>query len=261
MTTLVTRPEWGANPLATPAAHIATPTAELWLHHTGSTGLHGASGMRSLQSGAIAGGYVDLEYSFVVDNPDGAIYESRGPGRDTAATGGRNSISSAICAMGNFETDHPSDALLSAIAELVAFGARSGWWPSRITGPHRDAPGNATACCGANLIAQIGEINRRAGSSSGPSPAPGPTKGGAVEICATKTGHGYWVVDSTGAVFAYGDAKYCGGANALKPPPVAPIVGMTPTPDGGGYWLLGADGGIFSFGNAKFYGAPTGKVH
>lgn len=94
-------------------------------------------------------------------------------------------------------------------------------------------------------------------------PAPGapPTKitTGARMIARTSTGKGYWIVDSTGAVFAYGDAQYHGGANTTHLN--AAIVGIASTPDDGGYWLLGADGGVFAYGNAAFYGAPTGKVH
>lgn len=94
-------------------------------------------------------------------------------------------------------------------------------------------------------------------------PAPGapPTAitTGARMIARTSTGKGYWIVDSTGAVFAYGDAQYHGGANTTHLN--AAIVGIASTPDDGGYWLLGADGGVFAYGNAAFYGAPTGKVH
>lgn len=73
-------------------------------------------------------------------------------------------------------------------------------------------------------------------------------------IVRTSSGKGYWTFDNTGAVFAFGDAKYHGGANA---PDVshAPVTGMAPTPDDGGYWLLGADGGVFAFGNAEYHGA------
>lgn len=163
---IVSRQAWGANPLSTPAAHIAIPTPELWLHHTGSSGLHGASGMCSLQQGALGGGYVDLEYSLVVDT-DATIYMSRGIGRDPAATGGRNSISHAICVMGNFENDVPNDRTLDAVASCVKWLYANGAIRTQaITGPHRDAPGNATACCGRNLIARIGDINTRAGGAS-----------------------------------------------------------------------------------------------
>jgi hypothetical protein len=177
--TIVTRAAWGANPLVTPASAIATPSPELWLHHTASTGLHGSSGMRQLQAGALAGGYVDLEYSYVVDNPTPTVFESRGPGRNTAATADHNERSHALCVMGNFETDRPSSMLLDVLAELVAWGNGAGYWPAAITGPHRDASGNATACCGRYLIEQIPEINRRAGSSSSSPPA-GATGGGAL---------------------------------------------------------------------------------
>jgi N-acetylmuramoyl-L-alanine amidase len=174
---IVSRSAWGANPLKTPAGTIPTPSRDLWLHHTASTGLHGASGMRSLQANAIAGGYADLEYNWVVDT-DGTIYESRGPGRNSAATGSNNDTSHAICVMGNFETvDTPSEHLLDVLGQLVAWAHASGWTPGQITGPHKDAPNNATACCGSSLIARIPDINARAAGGKGPPPAPEPAEG------------------------------------------------------------------------------------
>lgn len=183
--TIISRQAWGANPLVTPAGAIATPTLDLWLHHTGGSG-SGAGYMRSLQQGALRGGYVDLEYTLVVDNRDGAIYMSRGPGRNTAATGGstggvaNNARSHAICAMGNFENETPTPALLDGIASCVLWlAAQRAIATPVITGPHTDAPGNATACCGRNLIAQIGAINQRAaGGGGGTAPAPAPDTGG-----------------------------------------------------------------------------------
>jgi putative peptidoglycan binding protein/N-acetylmuramoyl-L-alanine amidase-like protein len=185
---IVSRQAWGANPLSTPASGIEVPTPELWLHHTASSGLHGASGMRSLQANAIAGGYVDLEYTVCVDT-DGTIFMSRGIGRDTAATKNHNSISHAICALGQFDshyagTQQPTQQLLDGIASCVAWLYANGAIRSKsITGPHGAASGNSTACCGDLLIAQIGEINRRAGGASGggvaPSPTPPPSSGGA----------------------------------------------------------------------------------
>ena len=187
---IVSRAAWGANPVNTPAGTIATPTPDLWLHHTASTGLLGASGMRSLQQNAIRGGYVDLEYTVVVD-PDGTIYMSRGPGRNTAATGGstggqsNNSRSHAICAMGNFETQTPTNALIDSIASCVLWlSAQRAIATARITGPHRDAPGNSTACCGRNLIARIGDINAivAGGPAPGPTPPPTPTPTGGAPL-------------------------------------------------------------------------------
>lgn len=252
---IVSREAWGANPLQTPASHIATPTDETWLHHTGSTGLHGASGMRSLQANALAGGYVDLEYTVVVDT-DGAVFMSRGIGRDTAATATHNGHSHAVCVMGNYETQTPTDDCLNRLVDCLLWLRDEGAIRTpAFTGPHRDAPGNATACCGANLIARIPDLNRAAASGV---LDPTEDEGGAMDIVSTPTGKGYYVVASDGGVFAYGDAKFYGsmGGEPLN----APVVGMDVLPNGKGYWLVAKDGGVFAFGDAKFYGAPTGMV-
>lgn len=253
---IISRSAWGANPLNTPAGSISVPARDIWLHHTASTGLHGASGMRSLQQGAINGGYVDLEYTYVVDT-DGLIYMSRGPGKNTAATGPSNPYSHAICCMGNYETQGPSDVMLRAVASLLPYLKANGWSKTdQITGPHKAAPEMATACCGHYLIAAIPTINEIA--RSGKAPSPEPKKGGAMDLVPTPSGKGYWVVDSDGAVFAYGDARYYGGPNTL-PAINAPIVGMAARPQGDGYWIAGSDGGIYAYGKAPYKGSMGGK--
>ena len=87
---------------------------------------------------------------------------------------------------------------------------------------------------------------------------PAPTEGGAVEICSTPSGQGYWVVGSDGGVFTFGDAAFYGSLGDVELD--EPIVGMAATPSGQGYWLLGRDGGIFTFGDAAFYGSAAGMV-
>jgi parallel beta-helix repeat protein len=85
-----------------------------------------------------------------------------------------------------------------------------------------------------------------------------PTVAPIVGMARTATGNGYWIAQSDGAVFPFGDAAYygsLGGANLAQP-----IVGIAPTPSGHGYWLVATDGGIFSFGDAHFYGS-TGAIH
>ena len=174
---IISRGSWGAPP--TPAAKISTPTREVWLHHTAGNE-SGADGMRKLRSYAMNNhneGFVDINYSFVID-PSGAIYEARGAGRDSASTVGHNQISHAICVMGNYEISTPSVAVIRSIATLLAHGAQQGWWKTpRLTGGHRDASGNSTACPGKNLYAKIPEINLLAqmifeGRASGNSVAP-----------------------------------------------------------------------------------------
>jgi hypothetical protein len=72
----------------------------------------------------------------------------------------------------------------------------------------------------------------------------------------TPDGFGWWLVDSSGNVYTYGDAHYYGGAGGTKLG--APIVGIAATPDGDGYWLVGGDGGVFTYGDAHFYGSLSG---
>ncbi len=70
------------------------------------------------------------------------------------------------------------------------------------------------------------------------------------------SGSGYWLVSSTGQVYAYGGAKYYGGLGGQHLN--KPIVSMASTPDGRGYWLFAADGGVFAFGDAPFSGSAGG---
>jgi len=201
---IVSRGDWGANPLNTPAGNIAIPTPNLWLHHTANHSLHGASGMRSLQSYARSNGYVDLEYSVCVDT-DGQIYMSRGIGKDSAATGGNNSTSHAVCAMGYFHppyNDPVTSALMDGIASAVLWlKAQGAIQQARITGPHRAAPGNSTACCGDGLVAKIPDIQRIIDGGGGPAPQP-PEEDDPMDL-ASATNH-----DARPVVFQVGgDAK------------------------------------------------------
>ncbi|MGH7671826.1 MAG: CAP domain-containing protein [Gemmatimonadales bacterium] len=70
---------------------------------------------------------------------------------------------------------------------------------------------------------------------------------------------GYWVLDSDGGVFTFGDAGYYGSVPALRaagtPIPAVTTVALAPTPSGRGYWVLDSDGGVFTFGDAPFRGA------
>ncbi|HEX3947613.1 MAG TPA: hypothetical protein VHW47_07895 [Acidimicrobiales bacterium] len=100
-----------------------------------------------------------------------------------------------------------------------------------------------------------------AGFGGGTAGADGSGSGGAssaVDVVATPDGGGYWLVDTDGGVFSYGDAGYFGSMG--DQPLNAPIVGMAAAPDGQGYWLVAADGGIFSYGDAAFYGS-AGSLH
>lgn len=142
---IVSRHIWRARPPKS-RHYIKTPTPELWWHHFASEH-HGHQGMRDIQAFHMdKRGWSDIAYSFCVDE-DGTIYEGRGVGIAGGHTANRNSISHAICLMGNFQTKPVPRAALQSCAALAAHGIESGWWKGWTSG-HRNAPGASTACPG-----------------------------------------------------------------------------------------------------------------
>ena len=67
------------------------------------------------------------------------------------------------------------------------------------------------------------------------------------------TATGYWLVERTGGVFAFGSARYLGSLPG-EGVHVDDIVGVAATPDGGGYWMLSATGHVYRFGDAGSLG-------
>jgi hypothetical protein len=82
-------------------------------------------------------------------------------------------------------------------------------------------------------------------------------------MIASTGGQGYWTVTRDGAVGAFGDAEYHGGAfdfdeSTPGREPMSPgtfIVGIA-AHGRSGYWLKASDGGVFSFGSAQYLGRP-----
>jgi hypothetical protein len=69
-------------------------------------------------------------------------------------------------------------------------------------------------------------------------------------------GDGYWTVTPDGAVYAFGDAQFKGGANDPKVlQPGISVIGIAGKGKDG-YWLYGSDGSIFAYGSAAFHGRP-----
>jgi hypothetical protein len=83
--------------------------------------------------------------------------------------------------------------------------------------------------------------------------SPGDVVGGA----ALDDGNGYYEVDSSGNVSAFGAAACYGGLGGVHLN--RPIVGMAVDRQTGGYWLVASDGGVFSF-NAPFLGSMGGRT-
>ncbi|MBM45189.1 MAG: hypothetical protein CL458_02935 [Acidimicrobiaceae bacterium] len=75
-----------------------------------------------------------------------------------------------------------------------------------------------------------------------------------VDIAASPTGVGYWVIDSEGSVFSFGSAPFLEGLPQAIGHGVT-AVKIEPTADGDGYWIVDQKGGVHSFGSAPFYGA------
>ncbi len=76
-----------------------------------------------------------------------------------------------------------------------------------------------------------------------------PTGGGAA-----LTGDGYWLIDSGGTVYEFGDAANYGSANSRIAGTGAQAVDIEPTKTGRGYWVLDTRGCVHNFGDADFYG-------
>lgn len=162
MRRILTRHEWGARPPERRYA-ISIPTPKLYLHHSAGSGADERT-VRAIQDYHMdVRDWSDIAYSFLIDNdaPDVDIFEGRGVGIAGGHTRGQNTVSHAICLIGNFEDELPTEEALEATAWLVALGANENWWPSRITGGHRDAPGANTSCPGDALYAAIPHINER----------------------------------------------------------------------------------------------------
>lgn len=134
----------GGNPLAGQCPRI-------FIHHT--VGITPSSVEQALAEVARIreqhvqfNGWVDIGYSWLVDDA-GNCFEGRGWLRSGAHTEGYNSVSHAICWMGNSMNRRPSTSAIAAIAQCILDGQRVGavGMSPTIEG-HRDV--NATACPG-----------------------------------------------------------------------------------------------------------------
>lgn len=173
---IVSREQWGAAPPRS-VHQIDTPTPELWLHHSAGALDAGGNGVwwddvRGIQRFHMAPepegrGWSDIAYSFLVGG--GQVFEGRGAGIAGGHTKGHNTISHAICLIGNYETMQPTEPDLQAIAALMRHGREKGWWGD-LTGDHSAASGANTSCCGRNLRAQIPRLRDLAASKPTPPP-------------------------------------------------------------------------------------------
>jgi len=159
---IIPRAEWGAR-APRDSRPMPLPAQRVWQHHTGADEPDGPPGVRRVQDFHLdVRKWDDGAYSFVVDR-QGRVFEMRGAGVEGAHTKGDNDQSHGICALGDYREDRPTEAMLTAISDLLAYGYRQGWWPEpALTGGHQDAPGATTSCPGPYLMGEIPMINEAA---------------------------------------------------------------------------------------------------
>lgn len=186
---IYTRAQWGADESLRNPANLAYGRVELAVvHHTVDSNSYQPGDVPALLRGILAyhtkvNGWSDMGYNFVVDR-FGRIWEGRFGGTDEAVSGAHaynhNSISTGISALGNYDLVAVPDAVVDAMARLIAWkftlhgipvrGQVNPQLPvvygERIIG-HRDGYGNSTACPGRYLYAQLPTIRARAAAYQG----------------------------------------------------------------------------------------------
>ncbi|CAM3298048.1 peptidoglycan recognition family protein [Kibdelosporangium persicum] len=160
---IILRGEWGA-------AHdngsgsAPLPASEMWLHHSVTIAPDVVApfdddyaAVRALEAVGEQRFGRGISYTWAI-TPSGLIFEGHSVGRLGAHTGGRNSIARAICFIGNYDVQRPTNAQIQAAAWVLQEAQRHGWIRhARLNGGHRDV--KATSCPGQHAYAAIGLIN------------------------------------------------------------------------------------------------------
>jgi hypothetical protein len=82
-----------------------------------------------------------------------------------------------------------------------------------------------------------------------------------VDIEGTPTGKGYWELNASGQVWPSGDAVRYDASNIGLPLQAGErAVSLSSTPDGGGYWIFTSKGRVFPYGDAPFLGDMAGHA-
>ncbi|MFI5984990.1 peptidoglycan recognition protein [Streptomyces sp. NPDC051555] len=193
---VVSRSGWGAEEQPGNDPVYGKEVKAVFVHHTAQTNAYdctdSAALMRGLQTLHVrTNGWKDLGYNFVVDKC-GTVFEGRRGGVDRPVTGahtlGFNTDTMGVAVIGEYSTQEPSDAAMSAVARLAAWKlGRYGYDPQgsvtltsgldngkfrtgvqarfeRISG-HRDA--FSTECPGTALYRRLPAIRSRAADPAG----------------------------------------------------------------------------------------------
>lgn len=133
--TIIPRSGWGADEsLRTCQPDLSTEVVAAAVHHTASSSSYGAADVPALIRGFYAyhtrpeaaggRGWCDLGYNFLVDQ-FGRVFEGRAGGVDVDVvgvhTGGFNSRTFAVSAIGSYDTVPPTPAMTEAISRTIAW--------------------------------------------------------------------------------------------------------------------------------------------
>jgi hypothetical protein len=241
--------------------------------------LHTAEGALTYQSlGAFFANPASGVSSHVgIDDTPGVIGEYVQPDRKawTQAEANPYSVAAELCAFASWDTAtwHQHQTMLENTAAWVREEATRFGIPLVLLNAAEAQTGAHGVCQHADLGTLGGNhwdcgpgfpINEVMAMAGGIITQPDqPHKKGRNMIASTESGQGYWTVTSDGAIGAFGDAEYHGGAFDFDESlpgrqPMAPgteIIGIAGK-DNDGYWLYASDGGVFTFGSAQFYGRP-----
>jgi len=190
---VISRAQWGADESIREKTTKYTSTVKVaFVHHTDTGNSYSPADSDAIVRGIYAYhvkslGWSDIGYNFLVDKY-GQIFEGRHGGITEAVlgahTGGFNTDSMGVSAMGNFDKAYPTPALLHGLARVIAWklhlfyrdptghavltSSGGPWGPHpegedvhfKVISGHRDA--DWTACPGGHLYAQLPEIRRQA---------------------------------------------------------------------------------------------------
>ena len=209
---IISRAGWGADEsLRTCDPDMSTQMVSAAVHHTASANGYSAAEVPGILRGFYAyhtrpeaaggRGWCDIGYNFLVDQ-FGRVFEGRAGGVESTAvgvhTGGFNSRTIGIAAIGNFQTAAPSAQLLESLSQLIAWkfavhriqananvqmvsGGGASKYPAGtvVTFPtiyaHRDA--QLTSCPGQSLYDRLGDIRNRVAALANATVAASPVTG------------------------------------------------------------------------------------
>ena len=167
---ILPRSAWGAR---APSCSSATNPYRSVIHHTASPtndSMTPEQRLRQTQNYHMdSRGYCDIAYNYLVSR-DARVWTGRGATVLGGHTLNQNTGNVAVCYLGNYETDQPTDAQICSGAGMLAWlNVNHGVAFSTLKG-HRDY--GQTACPGAFLYARLAEMKQKAQDGCAPQPRP-----------------------------------------------------------------------------------------